>query len=165
MAGRFSPFTRKLLLIALPSGSFFKQPGRSVDSLINMDLSQFDSTTRRIIEQLNEESLVSPKVLSDELQEYVEELNSHSTNAELLDDGLAVRIAWLCGKLLEALPDQPDERQHRLTQLAVNYFVLAEDGHDDNHSLIGFDDDLDVVVAVIKELGLTELLEEEPAAE
>ena len=83
----------------------------------------------------------------------------------MLDDGLAGRIAWLCGKLLEALPDQPDERQHRLTQLAVNYFVLAEDGHDDNHSLIGFDDDLDVVVAVIKELGLTELLEEEPAAE
>jgi len=156
---------RKRLSIALPSGSSFKQPGRSVDSLINMDLSQFDSTTRRIIEQLNEESLVSPKVLSDELQEYVEELNSHSTNAELLDDGLAGRIAWLCGKLLEALPDQPDERQHRLTQLAVNYFVLAEDGHDDNHSLIGFDDDLDVVVAVIKELGLTELLEEEPAAE
>jgi hypothetical protein len=156
---------RKPPSIALPSGSFFKQPGRSVDSLINMDLSQFDSTTRRIVEQLNEESLVSPKVLSDELQEYVEELNSHSTNAELVDDGLAGRIAWLCGKLLEALPDRPDERQHRLTQLAVNYFVLAEDGHDDNHSLIGFDDDLDVVVAVIKELGMTELLEEEPAAE
>lgn len=130
---------------------------------MDMQLSQFDSATRRIVEQLSEESLVPVQVLSSELQEYVEELDSHSANAGLIDDGLPKRITSLCWKLLDALPAKPDERQHRLTQLAINYFVLAEDGHDDNHSLIGFDDDLQVVVAVIKELGLHGLLEEEPA--
>lgn len=124
-----------------------------------MELSQFDSATRRIIEQLNEEALVPVQVLSDELQEYADELASHTSNAGMVDDGIAKKITSLCWKLLDALPEQPDERHHRLTQLAINYFVLAEDGHDDNHSLMGFDDDLEVVVAVIKELGLHDLLE------
>ena len=128
-----------------------------------MQYSQFDSATRRIVEQLNEESLVPVKVLSDELQEYVEELDTHSANAEFVDAAIARRITSLCWKLLDAMPAEPDERQHRLTQLAINYFVLAEDGHDDNHSLIGFDDDLQVVEAVIKELGLAELLEDKLA--
>ena len=132
-------------------------------TVTDMQLSQFDSTTRRIVEQLNEESLVPVKVLSDELQEYVDGLDAHAANAGLEDAGIARRISSLCWKLLDALPAEPDEHQHRLTQLAVNYFVLAEDAHDDNHSLIGFDDDLQVVVAVIRELGLNELLEEENA--
>lgn len=128
-----------------------------------MDYSQFDAKTRRIAEQLSEESLVSVSVLSSELQEYIEELDSHSSSGGMVDDGTAKRIASLCWKLLDALPPKPDERQHRLTQLAINYFVLAEDAHDDNHSLIGFDDDLEVVVAVVRELGLDNLLETEPA--
>ncbi len=128
-----------------------------------MEYSQFDAATRRIVAQLNEESLVPVQVLSDELQEYVVELDAHPSNGGLFDKGLARRITSLCWKLLDALPAEPDERQHRLTQLAINYFVLAEDGHDDNHSLIGFDDDLQVVVAVIKALELHDLLEEEPA--
>lgn len=126
-----------------------------------MQLSQFDATTRRIVEQLSEESLVSVEVLSDELQEYIEELEAHPSSTGMPDDGSAERIASLCWKLLDALPPQPDQRQHRLTQLAINYFTLAEDTHDDHHSLAGFEDDLAVVVAVIKELGLDELLESE----
>lgn len=125
-----------------------------------MEHSQFDAATRRIVAQLSEESLVPVEVLSDELQEYVEELDGHSSNDGWFDKDLANRISSLCWKLLDALPAEPDERQHRLTQLAINYFVLAEDGHDDNHSLMGFDDDLQVVVAVINELGLQDLLEE-----
>lgn len=125
-----------------------------------MDLSQFDTKTRSIVEQLAGEVLVSVKVLTDELQQYVEEIDTHSSNEEFFDDGTAKRIAALCWKLLDALPAEPDERQHRLTQLAINYFVLAEDAQDDNHSMVGFEDDLQVVTAVIQELGLSHLLEE-----
>jgi len=42
----------------------------------------------------------------------------------------------------------------------VNYFVLAEDAQDDNHSIAGFEDDLEVVTAVIRELGCDHLLED-----
>ena len=128
-----------------------------------MQLSQLDAKTRRIVEQLSDESLLPVQVLSDELQEYSDELDASLPNTGLSDDGIAGRITSLCWKLLDALPPEPEERQHRLTQLAINYFVLAEDAHDDHHSLIGFDDDLQVVTAVIEELGLHELLDEEPA--
>ena len=127
---------------------------------IYMNFSQFEPNTRRIAEQVAGEALVSVQVLSDELQQYVEELDGHSSNAGFFDHDIAKRIAALCWKLLAALPDEPDERQHRLTQLAINYFVLAEDAQDDNHSMAGFEDDLQVVTAVIHELGLSHLLEE-----
>jgi uncharacterized membrane protein YkvA (DUF1232 family) len=130
-----------------------------------MDFSQFEPTTRRIAEQLFEESLVPVPVLSDELEQYVESLSTHSANAEFVEAGLAEKITSLCWKLISALPEEPDERQHRLTQLAVNYFVLAEDGHDDKHSMIGFDDDLEVVSAVVRELGMGELLEDSAGAD
>ena len=104
--------------------------------------------------------MVSAEVLADELQQYVEELEVHSSNDGFFDHDIAKRIAALCWKLLDALPAKPDERQHRLTQIAINYFVLAEDAQDDNHSLAGFDDDLQVVTAVINQLGLSHLLQE-----
>ena len=125
-----------------------------------MQFPQLEPNTRRIAEQLSQEALVSVQVLSDELQQYVEELDAHSSNAEFFDHDVARRIAALCWKLLDALPAEPDERQHRLTQLAINYFVLAEDAQDDNHSLAGFEDDLQVVTVVIHELGLSHLMEE-----
>ncbi len=125
-----------------------------------MQFPQLEPKTRRVAEQLAGEALVSVQVLSDELQEYVEELDGHSSNGGFFDHDVAKRIAALCWKLLDALPAEPDERQHRLTQLAINYFVLAEDAQDDNYSLAGFEDDLQVVTAVIHELGLGHLLEE-----
>ena len=125
-----------------------------------MPFSQFEPNTRRIAEQLAAEALVSVKVLSDELQQYVEELDAHSSSDEFFDRDVAKRIAALCWKLLDALPAETDEQRHRLTQLAINYFVLAEDGQDDNHSMAGFEDDLQVVTAVVHELGLSHLLDE-----
>ena len=125
-----------------------------------MQFSQLDPKIRRIVDQLADEAPVSLSVLSDELRQYVEQLDAHSSNAEFVDYDIARRTAALCWKLLGALPTEPDERQHRLTQLAVNYFVLAEDAQDDNYSLAGFEDDLQVVTAVIHELGLNHLLDE-----
>jgi uncharacterized membrane protein YkvA (DUF1232 family) len=127
---------------------------------IDIQLPQLDPKTRRIAEQIAREALVSAQVLSDELQQYVEELDTHSASDEFFDRDVAKRIAALCWKLLDALPAEADERQHRLTQLAINYFVLAEDAQDDNHSMAGFEDDLQVVTVVIHELGLSHLLEE-----
>jgi hypothetical protein len=60
--------------------------------------------------------------------------------------------------MLKALPAEPEPRQHHLTQIAVSYFVLEEDAEDDNDSLIGFDDDMQVAVAAAKAMGLDELL-------
>lgn len=125
-----------------------------------MQMSQFEPRTRRIAEQLAGEALVSVHVLTDELRQYVDELKTHPSNGGFFDHDVAKRVATLCWKLLHALPDEPDERQHRLTQLAINYFVLAEDAQDDNHSMAGFEDDLQVVTAIIHELDLGHLLDD-----
>lgn len=125
-----------------------------------MDFSQFEPRTRRIAEQLAGEALVSKQVLTDELQQYIDKLDRQSAHAEFVDHAVARRIAALCWKLLDTLPAVPDERQHRLTQLAINYFVLAEDAQDDNYSLAGFEDDLQVATAVVQALGLSHLLDE-----
>ena len=82
---------------------------------------------------------------------------------EFVDREKAERCTNLCRGLLDALDDDATERQHRLTQLAVNYYVLAEDAADDKYSLAGFDDDLKVVEAVVQELGLDHLLDSEDA--
>ena len=100
------------------------------------------------------------KVLAGELADYTNGLDNQARRAEFFDIDTAKLAARLCHKLLSALPAEPDENQHRLTQIAITYFVLEEDAEDDNNSLIGFDDDLQVVVAVIDELGLNHLLED-----
>ena len=73
-----------------------------------MDFSRFDPNTRRIAEQLAEEPLVSVTVLADELRQYVDGLQMKSADAEFVDYDVARRIAGLCAKLLDALPEKPD---------------------------------------------------------
>jgi hypothetical protein len=125
-----------------------------------MRLPNVGQNIQRIVEQLCLEDLVSPHILADELNTYVQSI-ACDTHSEFFDLQTADRVAELCRRLLEALPESPSDRQHRLTQLAVSYFVLEEDAEDDNESLIGFDDDLKVVIAVIEELGLHDLLDVE----
>ena len=146
-----------MFALSSDSPAFFPKDGVAI---IDMQFLEFDPKIRRIAEQISREAPVSMQVLSDELQQYVEELDAHASHAEFVDYDVAKRIAALCWKLLDALSTEPDERQYQLTQVAINYFVLAEDAQDDNHSLAGFEDDLQVVTAVINELGLSHLLEE-----
>jgi uncharacterized membrane protein YkvA (DUF1232 family) len=76
----------------------------------------------------------------------------------------AKKVLMICRRLLAAMPAEPSDEQHRLTQLAICYFVLEEDIEDDNNSMIGFDDDLQVVIAVVEQLGQHELLADESQA-
>ena len=123
---------------------------------ISPGLSQLSPDIQRILDQLQLEALVPIRILAGELAEYTKELKNQDHDTEIFDLEAAQRAATLCHKLLASLPEEPSERQHRLTQLAINYFVLAEDAEEDDCSL---DDDLQVVTAVIEELGLNHLLE------
>ena len=127
---------------------------------ITLIFPQLSSEIRRILDELQAEALVPVTVLSSELEQYAIQLDTQAQRSEFFDLNTAKRAAYLCRELLAALPKTPDEHQHRLTQLAINYFVLEEDAEDDNESLIGFDDDLQVVVAAIEALGFNHLLEE-----
>ena len=103
-------------------------------------------------------------MLADELETYARSLRSHA-NAEFFDMDTAKQVVNLCRRLLKALPEEPTEKQHRLTQLAIAYLVLEEDIEDDNESMVGFDDDMQVAIAVTRELGLQNLLPEESSSD
>ena len=66
-----------------------------------------------------------------------------------------------CG--LDELADDTPEEHWRLVQAAVRYFVSTEDADADLESLIGFDDDGDVIEAVALAVGLGHVLEIEPS--
>jgi hypothetical protein len=123
---------------------------------MNKGIEGLGQDVQRIVEQLTQGKLIPPRVLSDKLETYVQGIRNN-THSEFFDLQTANRVTVLCRGLLNALPADPSERQHRLTQLAIHYFVLEEDAEDDNDSLIGFDDDLQVAIAVIEELGLHDL--------
>ena len=125
-----------------------------------MRLPNLGQDIQQIVEQLSKEDLVSPRVLADELETYVQDM-TNTSQSEFFDMQTSIRVAVLCRRLLDRLPAAPSEKQHRLTQLAIRYFVLEEDAEDDNDSLIGFDDDLQVAIAVIEELGLHDILDME----
>lgn len=153
-AGTLSCFSTRIRVEASPSPS----PSATGNRTIDTEFCHLGPETQRIVEQLGQEERVPPRILADELESYALRLGSIA-HREFFDLETAKRVTELCRGLLKALPVDPGERQHHLTQIAVSYFVLEEDAEDDNDSLIGFDDDLQVAVAVIKALGLDELLD------
>lgn len=128
--------------------------------LTHRSLSKLSPDIRRILQKLAQEALVSQADLAHQMNVYSEGLDNRAQRAEFFDLETAKRSATLCRKLLKALPPEPSTEQHRLTQLAISYFVLEHDAEDDNESLIGFDDDLQVAMAVIEALNLQHLLED-----
>ena len=130
-----------------------------MESAISPRFSKLGPDIRRILDRLQQEALVPLSVLAGELTAYTAELERQAQRIEFYELEKARQAATLCHKLLAALPEQLTGQQHRLVQLAINYFVLAEDANDDNYSLVGFDDDIQVVSCVIEELGLGRLLE------
>lgn len=90
--------------------------------------------------------------LEDEIHAYMDALQARAADAEFLDLETAARVAAGCRALLERLCRAPNPSLHRAVQAAVEYFVLEDDGEDDN-SVIGFDDDLEVVRVTADVLG------------
>jgi hypothetical protein len=72
---------------------------------------------------------------------------------EFLDVRLAERLALTCNQLLECC-DRSDAGQVALVVAAVRYFLDPNDAEADCESLLGFDDDAQVVNYVIRRTGL-----------
>lgn len=71
---------------------------------------------------------------------------------------LAECIGVSCFVLLNTLrPDTPEESR-RLIQVACRYFVETEDGEGDLESVFGFDDDAEVLNAVVMKVGRSDLV-------
>ena len=120
-----------------------------------MPFSHLDQDIRRILDTLIDDALVPRDTLAAELEQYARALYVRAEFEEHFDTRTALATIDLCRSLVKALPPDPPERQHRLTQAAIRYFVLEDDADSDAESMIGFDDDLMVATAVVDALGLS----------
>lgn len=78
---------------------------------------------------------------------YLTELEDARKTNEFVDIDCARDVAARCLTLLYETADRGDEA-HWLARVAAEYFLAEDDGEHDTDSIIGFDDDLAVVIAV-----------------
>jgi hypothetical protein len=115
-------------------------------------LASLSSPFRSAYLRAAEAPLRQPEVLAQEVEAYVQLLEQHAEQVEFMDLATASRVAEICRFLLAKLEESPCPDRHLAVQAAVEYFILEDDGEDDT-SLIGFDDDLQVAQVTAAVLG------------
>lgn len=96
---------------------------------------------------LEREELTSIAALKVEVQDYLKELDDAISSFEFLDITTAKNVGSTCLELLDHVGPNPSKKNHRVLQMAIRYFILDEDAEGDVSSIIGFDDDAEVVRA------------------
>lgn len=123
------------------------------DSLLQAVSEPARASLRRLLAA----SPVSPVELEYRLSAYGAMLRTHVAHVDVLDLWTADLIERKCLAMIGKL-EGADERTCRLVQSAVLYFVKQDDAEDDIRSPAGFDDDLEVVEAVARELEFDDVL-------
>ena len=92
--------------------------------------------------------------LFKEVREYQQALAKRSQwHDDDVDPALARGLAEASLRLLGTLSDDTPETTRHLIQAAVRYFVIEDDADSDLDSILGLDDDAEVVNAVLRHLG------------
>jgi len=117
---------------------------------ISADLPQ---ETRPAYERYLNIPVATRAVLTNKVNDYLVTVLNASGENEFLDYPTAQRISLSLIKLLELCPEE--HLPH--VQAAVLYFVNSDDASPDLESILGFDDDADVVNAVCRFLGRPDL--------
>ena len=117
---------------------------------------------RALVADLLAEPGASHEDLLDTVADYLDEISSAAARDGFVDTELGAAIAEVCLELLADLGGGASDRESRLVQVAVRYFVVEDDAEGDLTSVVGFDDDARVVNAVLRLLGREDLLIEVP---
>jgi len=114
--------------------------------------------TLEIVLSLLEEPLAPVEDLRKEVEQYVGHVREVALDSEFVDGELGQALGRCCLALLDGLGRPPEPTEHRLVQVACRYFSLEEDAYRDLGSLLGFDDDVEVLNVVLRILGRDDLL-------
>lgn len=96
--------------------------------------------------------------LQAEIGGHLEKVRSALVRNEFLDFGLAERIASALDTLLATYSEIGSDHARALIVGAARFFVTADDVWPDLESPVGFDDDAEVLNAVLKDIGREDLL-------
>lgn len=122
------------------------------DALKNLD--GIPAASMELWTKLLDEDLKPVHELVKEVKTYQHAIAQRSTvrNADV-DPTLANALADASMKLLTTIKDDSTEERRRAIQAAVRYFVIEDDADSDLDSILGLDDDAEVLNAVLKHLG------------
>lgn len=132
------------------------QTARSMNDEIS--ISRIVDDLSQPVELVFRRMLREPRRSREELRRLVAQhlvrLESAAREDDFIDAPMAGHIAHLCHRLIDTIAPPVAEDHRRVVQAAALYFALADDVEGDTISLIGLDDDRQVVTAVCDELGL-----------
>ena len=94
--------------------------------------------------------------LTNEVDEHVTQVHLALKANEFLDVNIATKIADILKSLLNEFDKYPKQKQ-RLIVGAARYFIKSNDAQADFESLLGFDDDIEVLNYVLVELGCSDM--------
>jgi hypothetical protein len=124
------------------------------DVSIDRVMAALSPRVARVVEGLLPKPRSSPVELHRTVSGYRNELEGMARGGDLIDVNLATEVANLLHRLIDTLQPPVADEQHRLVQAAALYFVMEHDAESDRDSLIGFEDDRLVAIAVAAELGV-----------
>lgn len=108
---------------------------------------------RDIFEAFRVEPLQPVARLEDITRRHARAAEAAASRDAMVDLDLARSLERACLDLLTRWPALSDPERH-LVQAAVRYYVHQDDDEDDFTSIVGFDDDLEVVRFVAHTLGM-----------
>ncbi len=91
--------------------------------------------------------------LFDAVRGFEDKLSRRSLGHTTIDPKLARELVATTQRLLGTLDETTPERTRRLVQAAVRYLVVEDDADGDLDSILGLDDDAEVLNAVLVQLG------------
>ncbi len=119
-----------------------------------VDLEGIPEAARPLWTTLLGEELRPVHQLFKEVRDYQQTIKQRSQWKDSdVDPTLANSLAEACLRLLGTLNDSSPESTRQLVQAAVRYFVIEDDADGDLDSILGLDDDAEVVNAVLSKLG------------
>jgi uncharacterized membrane protein YkvA (DUF1232 family) len=118
------------------------------------DLAGIPDASKELWNQLIAEDLKPVHELFTEVHEYQQAIQERSQWTESkIDPTLANALSEATLRLLGTLTERTPETTRRMVQAAVRYFVIEDDADGDLDSILGLDDDAEVLNAVLTKLG------------
>ena len=125
------------------------------------DLEGIPDGARELWTKLVAEDLRPVHELFKEVRDYQQAIAQRSQWRDAdVDPTLANALVDASLKLLSTLKEETPEPTRRAVQAAVRYFVIEDDADSDLDSILGLDDDAEVLNAVLSHLGHTQWIVE-----
>lgn len=149
--GRGGGVIERALHSALAARTRFEQRWRMSSDLT--ELEGIPDGSREMWTGLLNDDLLPVNELFAQVRRYQQSITQASNVNDDVDPGLARSLASAALKLLGTVKEDTPEGHKRAIQAAVRYLIIEDDAESDTDSVIGLDDDTEVLNAVLRHLG------------